>query len=377
MLMLPNPFIIAGAIPNEYFCDRVAETAKLVRFITNLNNVVLISSRRVGKTGLIDHCFNREEIKNNFNTVYFDILQTSSLQEFTYIFGRRVFEALAPRGKRFVDSFINTLKSLSGKFGYDAVSGAPSFSVQLGDISRPDYTLEEIFSFLDTLPLRCVIAIDEFQQITTYPEKNIEALLRSHIQRCSNCNFIFAGSIQHLITEMFVSNAKPFYRSASIMHLEPIPKPVYTEFVSSMFESYDKRVEKPEIERIYDMFDGVTFFLQSVLNVAFSATKAGGICSRATIDEAIDEIITDNEVTFRKLLATIPLRQKELLISIAKNDPATGITSASFMKANGLSSASSVQAAAKKLLEMSVISRLENRYSVTDKFLSLWLLRNY
>ena len=66
--------------------------------------------------------------------------------------------------------------------------GAPkiSFDTQTG--------LQEIFNYLKNSGKRCYIAIDEFQQITEYPEKGVEALLRSHIQFSENVKFIFSGS---------------------------------------------------------------------------------------------------------------------------------------------------------------------------------------
>ena len=42
-------------------------------------------------------------------------------------------------------------------------------------------TLKEIFEYLGSSEKRCYVAIDEFQQIVEYPEKGVEALLRSYI----------------------------------------------------------------------------------------------------------------------------------------------------------------------------------------------------
>ena len=42
-----NPFITSGYVSAEYFCDRIIETATLTRYITNGNNVALISPRRL------------------------------------------------------------------------------------------------------------------------------------------------------------------------------------------------------------------------------------------------------------------------------------------------------------------------------------------
>lgn len=79
-----NPFIVVGKIPPEYFCDRREESKRLIREVTNGNNIVLISPRRMGKTGLIKFCFDLPDIRDNYNTFYLDILQTSSLKEFRH-----------------------------------------------------------------------------------------------------------------------------------------------------------------------------------------------------------------------------------------------------------------------------------------------------
>ena len=177
-----NPFIVTGNIDPEFFCDRVDESARLIKSVTNGNNMVIISPRRMGKTGLIRFCYEKQDIKKHYYTFFIDILQTSSLREFTYLLGKAVYEALLPLSSKMATLFVQTLKSLNGKFGFDPVSGMPSFNVELGDIDRPEYTLEEIFRLLSTADKPCIVAIDEFQQISKYPENNIEALLRTHIQ---------------------------------------------------------------------------------------------------------------------------------------------------------------------------------------------------
>ena len=231
MAAMINPFIVTGKIAPEYFCDRVAESARLIKSVTNGNNLVIISPRRMGKTGLIQFCYDKPEIVKEYYTFFIDILHTSSLREFTYLLGREIYETLLPRSRRMANLFIQTLKSISGKFGFDPVSNFPVFSIELGDIERPEYTLEEIFSYLNSADKRCIVAIDEFQQIAKYPERNIEALLRTHIQQQANSNFIFAGSERHIIQEMFSSAARPFYHSADVLELKAIDSGIYTPFV--------------------------------------------------------------------------------------------------------------------------------------------------
>ena len=85
MAKVVNPFIVTGKIEPEYFCDRVTESARLIKSVTNGNNLVIISPRRMGKTGLIQFCYDKSEIADEYYTFFIDILHTSSLREFTYL----------------------------------------------------------------------------------------------------------------------------------------------------------------------------------------------------------------------------------------------------------------------------------------------------
>lgn len=95
-----NPFVVSGIIPDEYFCDRVNESARLIKSVCNANNMVLISQRRMGKTGLIQHCYNKTEIKDQYYTFFIDILATTSLREFTFLLGKAVYEGLIPQSRK-------------------------------------------------------------------------------------------------------------------------------------------------------------------------------------------------------------------------------------------------------------------------------------
>lgn len=368
-----NPFIVTGRIEPEYFCDRVEESARLVRSLTNGNNMVIISPRRMGKTGLIRFCYDKPEIRDEYYTFFIDILHTSSLREFTYLLGREIYEMLLPRSRKMATLFLRTIKSISGKFGFDPLTGLPSFNVELGDIERPEYTLEEIFSYLTLADKPCIVAIDEFQQVAKYPEKNIEALLRTHIQKIRNSNFIFAGSERHMMQEMFLSASRPFYHSADMLELRAIAREIYVPFIVEHFESRNRRIAAADVEKVYDLFKGHTFYIQKTFNEAFADTLVGGECTIEVIRTAIEGMIAANDTIFREILSNIPEKQKELLYAIAKDGEAERVTSAEFIKRHSLSSASSVQSATKKLLEKDIITEIGKVYSLTDKLFAMWI----
>lgn len=373
MAKTANPFIVVGRIAPEYFCDRVAESARLVKVVTNGNNLVIISPRRMGKTGLIQFCYDKPEIEKEYYTFFIDILHTSSLREFTYLLGKEIYETLIPRSRKMARLFIQAMKSISGKFGFDPASGLPTFNLELGDIERPEYTLDEIFRYLDNADRRCIVAIDEFQQIAKYPEQNIEALLRTYIQRQANCNFIFAGSERHMMQEMFSSAARPFYNSADMMELKAIPKEIYVAFVTGHFKKCQRRIEPGDVEKVYDLFKGHTYYIQKAFNEAFADTPAGSECTTDTLQRAIEAMVASNDTIFREILSNVPEKQKALLYAIAREGEAERITSADFIRRHSLTSASSVQSAMKKLLEKDMITETGKVFSVTDKLFGMWI----
>ena len=377
MAKVVNPFIVTGKIEPEYFCDRVTESARLIKSVTNGNNLVIISPRRMGKTGLIQFCYDKPEIADEYYTFFIDILHTSSLREFTYLLGREIYETLLPRSRKMTSLFIQTIKSISGKFGFDPITGMPTFNVELGDIDRPEYTLDEIFQYLARADKPCIVAIDEFQQIAKYPEKNIEAQLRTHIQKLRNCNFIFAGSERHMMQEMFTSAARPFYHSADMLELKAIVPEIYIPFIVSHFEKRTRHIAPDDVERVYNLFKGHTYYVQKTFNEAFADTPEGEECTLETLRAAIDNMIASNDTIFREILSNIPEKQKELLYAIAKEGEAERITSAAFIKRHSLASASSVQSAMKKLLEKDIITEINKVFSVTDRLFAMWMNRLY
>lgn len=376
-----NPFVINGIIPDRYFCDREVETRKIETCIINHTNMLMTSPRRMGKTQLIHHVYNQKSIVEAYYTFYVDIYSTTSLHEFILLLSKGIYIGLVPKGKKFLDSFISVLRSLSGCFGYDALTGLPSFDVKLGDIRMPELTLSEIFSYLENADRPCVVTIDEFQQIGKYPEKNVEALLRTHIQKMNNCRFIFAGSDRHTLENMFNSPAKPFYNSVEQMYLDRIDKDVYTGFVRDMFREYGRSIDEQALSYVYDLFEGHTYYVHNTLHNAFAYTSPDVEISKEIIDVTVKDILQEREHSFLTQLSLLNYAQKETLIAIARDVNAYEITSVAFVKKHSLQSPSSVQNAVRHLLKFQMITYHTDGntkvYSLSDRFLRMWIVEKY
>ena len=371
--LISNPFVVGKYLSDKYFCDRENDTEFLRKQIVNGRNVALISPRRIGKSGLIQHFFNQPDIQEAYHVFYVDIYATTSLGEFVYTLGKEIYEQLKPQSTVWKEKFFQVVSSFRVGFKLDAMTGLPGLDIGLGDIQVPQTTLDEIFSYIAESDKPCVIAIDEFQQIGEYAERNVEALLRTKIQQCQKAQFIFSGSKRHTMTNMFNSPAKPFYQSAISMGLEAIPVNTYTDFAVRLFEEYGKHVDREVIEHVWAKYDGYTWFVQMVMNELFALTARDEVCTMDKVDAALQNVILSQENSYKTLLSNLPPRQKMVLQAIAKEGVARNVTSMKFVKQYNLGSASSVQSAVRLLLQNDLITQEDGCYRVYDYFFSEWL----
>ena len=370
--MMKNPFLTYGYNGPEYFCDRVEETRRLTSLLVNGNHVALMSPRRMGKTGLIRHCFAQQELQNKYYLFLVDIYATKSLSEFIYELGRVILSVLKSKERKAWERFIQVVGSLRTGITLDAL-GQPSWNLQLGDIQSPKVSLDEIFQYLCSADKPCIVAIDEFQTIMDYPEQNVEALLRTYIQNCNNAKFVFSGSKRHMMGEMFSSPARPFYQSASMISLKPIPLDSYSLFIRNHFEQGGMQIETEAIGYIYEKFEGTTWYIQKICNEVYAMAEQGCLCGIKEVNIAINCAIEEKDDTYQDLLARLSAKQKGLLIALAHAGKNVQPMSGEFIKKYHLSSASAVQRSLSALQEKDIITNNNGKYYIYDYFLYYWL----
>lgn len=373
MNAVKNPFVVGTYAGPEYFCDREFETMTLRKHMDNGRNIALSAPRRLGKTGLVQHFLHQESVEKEYYCFFVDLYATKSLTEMVQMLAMEIFRRLQPAKDRWWERFATVISSLSMGFSMDPMTGQPSFSIGLGQIHHPEVTLEQIFCYLETADKPCIVAIDEFQQIADYEEKNVEAVLRTLIQRCVNTHFIYAGSKRHMMTQMFNSPSRPFYQSCLNMSLEPLPMDVYADFCQRLFEERGKKLERDVVVHIYNMFEGYTWYMHMMMNELFVLTDKGGTCTMEMVNVALENVIISQQQAYKELMAQIPQKQKMVLEAIAKEGKVNGVTSSAFIKRHSLPSTSSVQAALKGLLEKEIVTQSDGTYWVYDFFLARYL----
>lgn len=369
-----NPFLLSGYKGPAYFCNRTNETTLLKNHIKNNINTTLFSMRRLGKTGLIHHVFNSYKANNKIACIYTDILGTCNLKEFTNQLATAIYNYF-PENKGVGKKILETIKLLRPLISYDAISGSPELRFELGDSKQYEKTIQQLFSFLDGQNKKVVFAIDEFQQILEYPEKNIEAVLRTHIQHLKNTNFVFCGSNQKMMHEIFNNAKRPFFASCTNMHLDFIDPKEYAMFISTIFNENKRKISADAIAFILEWTAGHTFYTQYLCNFLFASNLKH--IELVDVQTNAIEILKQNEPTFYQYRNLITTAQWNLLHAIASETKLYKAHSKEFINKYRLGTSSMVTRGIDSLLEKELIYYTTGTsrpyYEVYDKFLMRWL----
>lgn len=339
MATINNPFVMYGYKGAEYFCDREKETEKMMTSLHNERNITLVAPRRMGKTGLIHHVFQQlEKQYDDVKCFYLDIFATKNLEQMVQLMASKIA------------TFSLDLKPNEGR-----------------------ESLKRIFEYMKQSGKRCYVAIDEFQQIMNYPEDGVEALIRSYIQFLPNVYFVFSGSQQHMMEEMFLSANRPFFQSSLVMSLPCIAESRYLSFANRLLSSQKREVDVDTFTYIYSQADSVTWYVQAILHGIYEHRDEQ--INKDLVDEVIQELIEEQAMAYQNYCAWQTENQQLLLLAIAKEQIVSSPLSQQFIMTHHLPATSSVKTALKALVDKQLISKTPKGYFVSDRFFAKWLAK--
>jgi len=367
-----NPFIIKGYVSKEYFCDRGAALEILHRNVKNGGNTTLISPRKMGKSGLIFRFF--DDLEPEIHAIYVDIYSSRSLNDFIKLMAEAILLKF-PEKSKVGREFMKFLKGLRPLITFNPFTNVPQLQIEYQTPQEAIYTLQGLFTFLESQNTPIVMAIDEFQQISEYPEKNMEALLRTYIQQLKNIQFIFCGSNKSMMTEMFTHAKRPFFASTRLLYLDKIDNNEYAEFIRNHFEANKKSINTDALAAILNWTKTHTFYTQNLCNYIFSM-KVNSI-DIEVVKNAMDGILKENESFFFQYRQLLTPTQWNYLIAVAKENEVSQITSQKFISKYNIGTPANSRRIIKSLIDKELI--LENvnlnhtTYQIYDVFFARWL----
>ena len=368
---MQNPFAYSNYVTGESFCNRKKELSELLKYIKGSQNVLLYSHRRYGKSSLIRQIFREIKNKNlNIGTMHVELYGTISEKDFI----TRTFQGLnqlESNFERLLKSVSKAIKNIKLNLSIDSATGSTLVSPSFEAVNEK-VILEELMNILSkySQKYKLVIAFDEFQEVANYTEDGFEKRLRSFIQQHSNICYIFSGSQQHLITEMFNSNNRAFYKLAESFHLDKIETKHYIPWIQNLFNR--KKVNLPDelIEEIAQRFENHPMYIQNFLFHLWERPVKKGF-SPEILSEVEDAIIEKRSLEHTVLWETLSINQKKTLKLILLNN-GSNLFNADSLKSVNLKTGSLVTKALSSLMKKEIIVK-NGRYLIQDVILKKWL----
>lgn len=364
-----NPFLIKGYKSPQYFCNRKQETEKLITAIRNNQDLTLFGYRRMGKSALIHHVFNK--IGKEFVCIYTDMWGTGSIEDFTKELANGVIKSKIFSKQKLSDKLTSFIKSIGASFSI-GLDGLPSVDFVYKEKTQDFRNLQEIFQFLNQLNLSIVFAIDEFQEIKKYENQiPFEGKLRALIQQSNNITFLYSGSEQHLLNEIFSEYNKPFYQSTRMMDIGKIENQDYSNFIIKLFGKSKKELSPEILEHILKISHLHTYYVQAIANHLFSQEIQPKTVQEFEI--IYRDFIQEKSVFYGELPEILTKQQFSVLKAIAKSGVVSSPNSADFMQNTNVKNPSSMFRVINSLLKKQFIIKENGKLRLYDVFLEHYL----
>lgn len=218
----------------DIFINRKNELKQLINGLQQINDYVLIAPRRYGKTSLALKAI--EEFKNNkdFIVIHLDLMyySGSTIKNVAEAIIEKCFNALGLKG-RLKNIWHDLSFDLDVKVKYGDFELEPM--LQLNKKEDEWKLLEYALNLPEKIALKekktVIVFYDEFGELHTLGDRIIKAF-RSVIQLHKHVSYLFAGSQETVMNEIFTDIKGAFYRFGTLITLEPLNKKDLYEYVS-------------------------------------------------------------------------------------------------------------------------------------------------
>jgi len=370
---MKNPFVYGETVTGVYFCNRIQEIRELVNDIKNGTNVIIFSPRRYGKTSLINQVLEITK-KKGIISFYVDLYPAVNKQKFIEIYAQAISSGLTGKTSRIVKKLKEYLPRIIPKVVMDDQSVQFEFGFDSRGSLSPhvDDLLKAAKKVADQHNKNAVVVFDEFQEIASFDDQEIERKMRSVFQHHRNVSYIFMGSKTHLMRDIFNNLNRPFYKSGKHFPLGKIDSNELGNFAANKFKTAGINITEDELKEIIEVTECHPYYFQMLCHVLWEITRDDKAVKLGHIEEAVGILISRESSAYMAIWDSLTVKQKNLLIALMQeHNPA--IYSRQFLEKHGLGAPSSLQKATKKLISLELIQPANGSYELVDLFFKRWV----
>ncbi len=375
--MQKSPFIYGNTVSETSFTNRVSEVEKLKSNLLNGINTMIISPRRWGKSSLVEKVLLEINLDNRkTKTVNMDLFSYNSQEAFLEGFAREIIKASTPKWQEWLNSGKDLFKRIIPKInvGMDPVT---DFSISF-DWAELNKFSDEILNLPEVIAIekdiKMIICLDEFQNLAGFSDfENFEKKMRAVWQRQKNVTYCLYGSKRHMMTDIFNSPSKPFYRFGDIMMLPKIETVKWTNFIVDSFILSGKQIDESVAAIIPKLMKNHSWYVQQLSHYTWNLTDI-----HATISEVkagLIELIQANSPLYQNEVENLSTTQLNLLKAVIKGE--YKFSSVAVMTAYKIGTPRNVSKNKTLLINNDIIQEIEGRYEFLDPAFEIWFNKQF
>lgn len=350
-----NPFKFGTIVESEYFTDRIEETETLINRLDSENHIVLISPRRYGKSSLVKKVLT--QIHRPSITI--NMQQVLSVQHLAELLLREIFSAYPLEKIKHQLTHFRFVPTVST----NALMGTIDVSFQ--PQVKAETALEDAMVLLEkvsTQEKRLVVVLDEFQEVLQI-QKGLDKQLRAIMQTQKGLNYIFLGSQESMMTDIFEKKKSPFYHFGQLMHLKRIPETDFRAYIAERLPNYVDN--SPMVDAILAFTNCHPYYTQQ-LSAQVWELMAYPRITENVVEIAISKLVQEHDLDYERLWNAQNRTDRGILRQLAfGQNPMTSRTEPSSTTYSGL----------KRMLKAGLLIN-ESGYTIEDPFFTRWL-RSY
>lgn len=360
--MAGNPFKFGSVVDGRFFTNRTSEIESVSAVLKSENHLVVISPRRFGKTSLLMKVAGG--LKRPF--LYLDLQMVLSVQDLAAQLLKRLYRNYPFERVRQLVRHFRIIPSISLNPVTSEVDITFHASVSGSTV------LEDVLNLMEKLSTRkrkLIVILDEFQQVTSI-DKDLPAQLRAVMQHHKNINYVFLGSQESLIREIFEKKKSPFYHFGVMFPLGKISEAEFKSFISDGLGAFAENPEKLA-GGILAVTDGHPYYTQQlafhVWEIINRDKSAGD-----PLELALAYLSRTHDMDYERLWNTLKKTDKKILtgLSFSRHLP----MSAAFCIENQIESPSTVYSGLLRLSRQGYLIRVDDRYRIDDPFFVRWIV---
>ncbi|MFW6352459.1 MAG: AAA family ATPase [Bacteroidota bacterium] len=364
-------FQVGKPVMGNDLIGRDKEIHEIMNLLQSGQSVVLIAPRRFGKTSVLLEVL--ERMKKEVYTCYVDIFSVPTIKALA----ERITESMLENSKlsnifyKFKNNVVELAKQLQLKQEFEGNEFILGFAQKGIDEWQ---LLEESLEYIENYGIKkgknVLSAFDEFGDIKKLDgDQNIK-LFRSVIQLQKKTTFLFSGSYESVMNQMFVNESAPFYRFARIMHLGYINKNDFSEYIKNTLHKEKIPFAENFINQLLDFTRGHPYYTQLFLQEYMLMSKIEeNITNMPSIEEVKEKLLLVEKSYLEKFWETISSKKEDRLITTEIARDTSSIYSVLEKEIN-------IARGIKRLVGKGVIYKEKNKYKLSDPLFELWMKEN-